>query len=469
MSQFDPSLRDPITGRQGGVAHPTAGLNRRDSNNFDPRLGLAWHPWDKWVFRGGFGFYRVDVKFPANREMYDEYIATVNQQPAPGDPTPIYRISAGTRPAAFNVQPNGTAPFVGSNFGARGISYWDPNLRNPYVMNFNGGVQRDLGKNLVLDVSYQGSAGVGLVERWQLNTFPIDIGANDPALRNEVFRVPQNYRPYTQFGDILMRSNFGHSTFHSGTVKLERRMSNGLFFSTFYTFSKAINSQDTDNAGTGVAPITNRSLEKGRAGYDRNHRYIGTINWELPFGKGKRWQPGNKVFNWIVSGMELSWIQTIESGNPLTFSFQNSPNNYYPTYAGSRRPNLVRQPVYDFGLWNNGGPDRFTLQNRPAVVNIDAFAYPAAFQVGNAGRNILTGPRMVWAQVSAQKNFRFKERYNAQVRWDFQNALKTYNFTGPTTAVDFVNPRSFGRLTDDPRTASLGGQPLMNLTLMFQF
>jgi hypothetical protein len=47
--------------------------------------------------------------------------------------------------------------------------------------------------------------------------------------------------------------------------------------------------------------------------------------------------------------------------------------------------------------------------------------------------------------------------------------LKTYNFTGPTTAVDFRNPRNFGKLQDDPRTASLGGQPLMNLTLAIFF
>ena len=321
----------------------------------------------------------------------------------------------------------------------------------------------------MLDVSYQGSSGVGLVERWESNTFPIDIGANDAALRSEVFRVSQNYRPFPQFGNIPMRSNFGHSSFHSGTVKLEKRMSQGLFFSTFYTFSKAINSQDTDNAGAGVAPITNRGLEKGRAGYDRNHRYIGTINYELPFGKGKKWMASSRLANWIFGGMEVSWIQTIESGNPLNFGFANSPNNYYPTYAGARRPNLVGQPVYDFGQWNNGGPDRFTLQNRPAVIDQSAFAYPAAFQVGNAGRNILTGPRLVWAQSSVQKNFRFKERITAQLRWDMQNTLKTYNFTGPTTTVDFVNPRTFGRLTDDPRTASLGGQPLMNLTMLFQF
>jgi hypothetical protein len=56
-----------------------------------------------------------------------------------------------------------------------------------------------------------------------------------------------------------------------------------------------------------------------------------------------------------------------------------------------------------------------------------------------------------------------------QLRWDFQNALKTYNFDPPTTTVDFQNPRTFAKLASDPRTASLGGQPLMNLTLMLQW
>jgi hypothetical protein len=228
-----------------------------------------------------------------------------------------------------------------------------------------------------------------------------------------------------------MRSNFGHSTFHSGTVRLEKRMAQGLYFNTFYTFSKTLDSQDGDNSGSGVAPIQNRGLEKGRASFDRNHRYIGVINWELPVGRNHRFFSGmGRLTNTLLGGWELSWIQTIESGNPLTFSFANSPFNYYPTFVGSRRPSLVSEPVYDFSRWNNGGPDRFTLQNRPAVIDIGAFAYPDAFQIGNAGRGILTGPRLVWAQFSAQKNFRIKERLNAQFRWNFQNALKTYNLWG---------------------------------------
>ena len=62
-----------------------------------------------------------------------------------------------------------------------------------------------------------------------------------------------------------------------------------------------------------------------------------------------------------------------------------------------------------------------------------------------------------------------KERFRAQLRWDMQNAFKTFNFSGPSTTVDFRNPATFGKLLDDPRTASLGGQALMNLTMMIQF
>ncbi len=49
------------------------------------------------------------------------------------------------------------------------------------------------------------------------------------------------------------------------------------------------------------------------------------------------------------------------------------------------------------------------------------------------------------------------------------NAYKTYNFRGPTATVDYRSPQTFGKLLDDPRTASLGRQPLMNLTAMRRF
>ena len=98
---------------------------------------------------------------------------------------------------------------------------------------------------------------------WQTNTFPIDLRRRKPGLPGPGIRSPAKLPALYPHGRCLVRSNFGHSTFHSGTVKLEKRFSQGFFFNTFYTFSKSINSQDTDNSGSGLALIQNRSLEEG--------------------------------------------------------------------------------------------------------------------------------------------------------------------------------------------------------------
>ena len=78
---------------------------------------------------------------------------------------------------------------------------------------------------------------------------------------------------------------------------------------------------------------------------------------------------------------------------------------------------------------------------------------------------------LIWTQVSAQKNIYFTERVIAKIRWDMQNALKHYNFNDFTNTFDTrgSNLNNFAKVTADPRTAAIGGQPLMNLTLSLQF
>lgn len=464
MSNFDPRAADEITGRPGAIVHPTRPLNRRDNNNFQPRIGMAWHPFQKWVFRGGFAVNTIDVKYPADRIQFEEYVAINNQERAPGDPRPIYQISRGPDPIVFNIRQNGSAPFVGANLSGRSADLWDPAMRNPYSMNWHSSIQYELMPDYLLEFSYQGSAGVGLEERWQTNTFPIDAGANNPALRAEIFRVPQNFRPYPHFGSVFMQSNFGHSTFHAATVKLDKRFSKGLMFSTFYTFGKAIDSQDADRDGSGVAPIQNRGLEKGLAGFNRTHRYVGTMIYELPWGQGKRFLNRGGMWQKLFGGYSIGWVQYLESGNPLTFSFANSPFNYYPAFAGNRRPDLVTTPRLRDN-WSDFGGDRFNQQNINPVIDINHFAYPAAFQIGNAGRNIVRGMRLITSNVTAQKDIKFGERLSLLIRWDYQNAFHTFNFNAPSTAVDFQNPRTFAKVTGDITTTAIGAQPLMHLTV----
>jgi len=81
----------------------------------------------------------------------------------------------------------------------------------------------------------------------------------------------------------------------------------------------------------------------------------------------------------------------------------------------------------------------------------------------------MTGVPLIWSTASAQKNFRLSERFRFQVRLDYDNPLKTWSFSAPTTTVDFKNPQTFGKLTADGTTAEWGGQPLMDLKLTVFF
>lgn len=472
MSQFDPTATDPVSGKLGAVVHPTGSLSKRDNNNFQPRVGAAWHPLEKLAVRSGFGLYTVDVKFPATLGDFQEYVGQANYQQPPGNPMPIYAINAVPSPAVYTTRANGTSGFVGTNYSTRTQDWWDPNLRNPYTLNWDLSLQYQISRTYVVEVLYQGSAGVGLIEAWNANTFPIDLGANNPTLRAAAFAAPQNYRPFPNFGDISFRSNFGHSTYHGGTVKLERRFGQGLTFQTFFTLAKAIDSQDSDNSGSGVAPIQNRSLEKARAGYDRPKRYFNSITYELPVGKGRHFLNRGGWLDTIIGGWQTAWLIDWESGAPLTFSFANSPYNYYPTFVGAQRANLVGTPTL-LSNWLDMGTARFNQLTVNPVISINNFAYPAAFTPGNSGRNIVGGPPKFAMDASAQKTVKFNERFNLTCRLDIHSVQKMlfnrFNFTNPTTTVDFLNPTTFGKLSAGPSTSLWGGTPIINLDFILRF
>jgi hypothetical protein len=466
-SQFSPTTVDPLTGKMGAIIHPTGGLNNRDLKNFQPRIGLAWHPLEKWVVRGGFGINTVDIRWPNAAMQFDEYQAQVVQQQAPGDPRPLYQLSQGPTPVQYNVLQNGSAAYVGTNYSSRNATWLDLNLHPGYVANWNVTLEYQLTQNNLLKFYYAGSAGVHLVESWNINAFPNNFGANNPALQAAAFAATQNYLPYPQFGSINLMSNTGHSSYHSATVQLQKRYSRGLVLDGFYTFSKALDDCDNDyNTCTGVAPISDRNLSKGRAGYDMKNRFVVSAIYEIPVGKGRHFMNRGGVWNFILGGYQLSWIQTVETGNPISFSYINSPYNYYPTSIGNWVPNIVGDPTMPaFSLGKLIGGNRFNQALENPLINANAFAAPAAFTIGNAGRNTVAGPASYFSQFSAQKNFPFKERWNLQLRFDFQNPFHNYGFSAPTTQLDFKNPNLFGKITSDVATANINGEPLMNLTL----
>ena len=182
QSQFDPNAIDPISGRRGAITHPKGPLSSKDLNNFQPRVGLAWQIKPSLVFRSSFGMITQDLMTNGLNQNFEEYFATASVQAPPGDPRPVFYLSQGPPPFQFNIAPDGSVPFVGTNFANRSASWIDPNLRMPYIMNWSGGFQWNFSQNWLLESIYQGSRGVRLLNAWDINQIPLNISTDPDAI-----------------------------------------------------------------------------------------------------------------------------------------------------------------------------------------------------------------------------------------------------------------------------------------------
>ena len=444
QSQFDPAATDPITGRIGAITHPKGALARSDWNNFQPRVGLSWNFRPDKVFRASFGMISQDLLTNDINQNFDEYLATAVVQQPTGDPRVAFRLSQGPPSINFVTNPDGSVPFIGSSFTGRNASWFDPNMRLPYIMNWSAGVQWGFATNWLAEVTYQGSSGVGLQNAWDINAVPLDI-SSDPARLQQIFQATQNFKPYPQFDAIRLYSNFGHNSYHGGTLRVEKRYSSGVHLNAFYTLSKALNDADNDGDASGVT-YYNRRLEKGRANYDIRHRFVGVTTYELPFGKGRHFMNRGGVLNAALGGWEIAWTQTLQSGPPFSITFADSPFNYLP---GTRRPNQIapdaRTPNWDTG------PNKFPTSAQNPYLNIGAFEYPAAFRPGSLGRNTVEAPGLNWTQFSLSKQWSILERARFILRWDVNNAFKSPNYGQPNNTFSTRNPLPFGRVGTSTR------------------
>ena len=439
QSQFDPTARDPLTGRTGAIVHGKGLLAKRDLNNFAPRLGAAWTFHPRAVFRASYGITHVDLFTNGTNQNFEEYLATAVIQPPPGDPRVAFYLSQGPPSFRFNIAPDGSVPFEGTNYAGRPASWYDPNMRLPYVQMWSAGIQYQLSNTWLMETLYQGSAGIGLLNNWDINVVRLDV-SRDINVLNQIFAAVQNYKPFNHFGSIQHYANYGHNTHHMGTLRFEKRYSSGVTLNAFYQLGKTLNNADADGGASGITWY-NRALEKGRANYDIRHRFVSVFTAELPFGKGRRWMNGGGLSDWVFGGWDFAWTQTFQSGPPISVTFDGSPHRYLP---GVRRPNAVLP--HQQGVVKNWtiGPHRFPISAQNRYFNWDAFAYPDPFTPGNLGRNTFEAPGLRWTQLSISKWFRLSERVRFQIRWDCNNPTKEPQFADPNSVFNLTNRAVFG-------------------------
>jgi hypothetical protein len=401
---------------------PKNPLFNSDANNFAPRIGFAYSPWEKTAIRGGFGVY-YDL-IAGNETQFMGLLNPPNGQVTSlfNPDVPIYKVEEMYPDPEFAAQ---SAPNI-----------VDPNSRIPYVYQYNLNIQKEL-KGHLLEVGYVGSTGHKLNRRNNLN-----LAFADPSL-------PKNERvPYPQYTDLLASLNNGWSNYNGLNVRLEKRYSGGLFFLLSYTLGKYLDIGGPDEYVHDNWKGTFGQL-RGPAFMDQRHRVSMSWVYELPFGKEKKFgSDWGGALDAVLGGWQVNGIVTFQSGRQVTPLISGDW-----AQIGGRR----KQPPIRLGEGNDKGL-RSDIRNNPVLFpyfNVDDFVLPPALEMGDAGRGVLYTPGVNNWDIGFNKSFYFGETFRAQVRIETFNIWNHAQFLGLGITVN--NP-NFGRITSarSPRDIQFG-------------
>lgn len=438
-------------------------------NAWAPRFGFAWAPTafgsGKTVFRGGFGLFYSTIGtqgvFQPGFSARTPIVATLDNYLTPNVTL------ANPFPQGI-LAPIGAADGINTFLG-QSVTVYDSNQAAPYTMRWNFNVQREFARNYVVELGYMGSRALHLYETRDstaadinVNAIPAEylsrsllrdnatinrLAANVPnpfagllpgtGLNGGTVALSQLLRPFPQFageaGVRIQGLNNGYSNYHALMVRIEKRYSAGLQLTANYTWSKLMEATRRLNEQIPV-------LEYRIANEDRTHRFVFGGNYDLPFGKDKRFGTNaGRLLDTLIGGWSANGIFTLQSGAPISFDGNNI------IYYGG--------PLNVQG--HNGGFDRL-------VFNPSAFERNPQLQLANNVRWFPTRFNNVRTDVlnnidfSIIKAFRVTERLSAQLRGEAFNLANRPMFGGPET-----NPtnQNFGRSTgqdNQPRSVQVG-------------
>ena len=301
------------------------------------------------------------------------------------------------------LTPPGSARGLNTLVGLGGAA----NLRDfhtGYMQQWNLDIQRELGRNMILEVAYAGSKGTGLPAQYgsQLNQLPDALLAMGTSLLELVTNPFFGYvstgtlaqptvqrgqllRPYQQFTSLTLEGYpIGHSNYHSFQLQFNKRFSTSLI-GVAYTVSKGIGNTESrsdwleggaQGASMRFLNNNNRALDRSLNLFDSPQRLVVNYSIDLPFGQGQRFLKNLGLLGRAVSGWQLSGIFTAQSGTPLGL---DAITNLTGSFGGGSRPN------------NNGTSAKLIGSAKDRIYrwfNTSVFSQPPAFTYGNTGRTL---------------------------------------------------------------------------------
>jgi hypothetical protein len=427
-SNFSPVTGQYLVAGVNGVSNTVGVL--RYWPNFGPRFGFAYQALSHTVIRGGVGlFYNASGSESGNMRLARNLPFGLTLQTTPGDINVGPTVSQGfppLQPVVIPPVPNGTATAVA------------PNFRPSYAEQFNLGVEHEIVPlEMVLKFTGVGNLGRHLQDVWNANE-PIP-GAASTTSRRPLFKIDPLQ------SDVNYYISDGFAEYFAFQFTADKRLSRGVSALLGYTYSHAIDDVPLEFGGGDAGPNPQDARfphEVSNSIIDQRHRLTLSFLWAFPFGKGQKFLNNGRVTDLVLGGWQMNGILFTQSGLWFSPVLQTSTTN-----GTSSRPNVIGPVVYPKTLLHWFSPS--------------AYATPAPYTYGNAGRNSIVGPGRTNYDASLFKNFTIHEQMMFQFRFEAFNAFNHPQFNYPNSTV--------GNAQVGQITSVVGNARNLQASLRFQF
>jgi hypothetical protein len=417
---------------------------------FEPRFGFAWSASDKLVLRGAYGISQYmegtgsNLRLPLNPPFFFESDVRYDQTTGAGTIT------------------TGFTGLVPQNQVSGQPRAWDPELRPQFTQQWNLFTEYRLTSGMSAQLGYVGHHATHLVTPIEGNQ-PLP-GTGDPSTWAPLDRRRPLFNALPLVTNISTTASRGISNYNALQASMRQREWKGLEFLASYTFAKILTNNLGYYGSGGVAAegaywvnAYDPDANYGRAFHDVRHNFVLAANYELPFGKGKKWGgEWGDVTDAFLGGWKMSAILQARTGFPITV--QNTNRRSLQGTRSAEWPNCVGNPV----------PSNQSITSDPNApantkwLDINAFQVPALGTFGNCGIGIADAPGYSNIDAALSKRFAMRNGRYFEFRVESFNLLNHPNFGPPGR--DINTPSTFGIIT-----GTVGSARVVELVLKFFF
>jgi len=453
-----------VTAKEAGVPEV---LRTTDYNNFAPRVGFAFRPFNntKTVVRGGYGIYTVSILGSVFYSLTGIHTSDVR---AFVNSFNANRVPAFQFPLPFPGGP-GSVPLVGTQ-DFRTANQQD--YADPYNQQWSLTFEQELGWDTGLRLTYNGQHAIKLSVSPDLNQIPTNTVG---------FATANARRPYPNWNIIFTRDNGASSNFHGLMAELNRRFSKGLQLTSSYAWSKnlangegsAPGSFSAENGGGRVLDRFNLRGDYGNVAFTRRHRSLTTFIWEVPVGKGRSYLgDAHPAVNAVLGGWQMSGIVLFQTGPFLTPTVSGGdPSGTGASRRATQRPDVIGddQPSAGrtAGQWFNRAsficPGRSPSDSEALRFNCNIAAPIGRYGYASVGS--LVGPGTTNFSMGLAKSFNFTEQTGLRFEATFSNIFNHLNLGTPGLN---ITTTGFGQITSTQTAEGTGPRVIqMGLRLFF--